>query len=321
MNEHRDIVEAIYSRNFQYATILDLENEGLVCGSDTDDMISEPRAIFLIQTFSEYINGLCGRWFEPLHLTFGLKSNDSIFSTPNLIPIIDLFSISKITNGERRYLERGQYRNNYTNIELSSKSYGLSNYLIDGVFGLIENMRFLETKLSEDFELEKDKKIEVEDVSPKHKYRGISGISPRFQSGDLIIFENEDGEELGRRMVQKVDYEESTMEINPYTEGEIFTDTFSEGTVVRTYGRVPNLIKMATVQFVVDNYMERASEDFWAEQLKRRLKGEKTDHYSWETHTMRGGGGYALPDVTLTSDPIINRALVKYSAPGWIRRL
>jgi hypothetical protein len=316
--EHRDIVEAMYGRNFHYTTISKLESEGIVCGSETTDMISEPRALMLIRLYSEYINGITGQWFEPYHLTYGIDVKHEIFSMPNNIPILEVFKLSNQSGN----LSSGDYRINSRNIVLSNfHRYRLSNYLIDGIFGRIENVRFLETELEEDFDLTTDNSIEVSNISPGNKYLGISGVRKNFQIGDVIIFEI-DGEEVARRIVTGIDFGENEISFDKFLDVEIESENIiPKGSIVKTYGRIPMIIEMATVQFVIDNYHKRGSGEFFAEQLKRRIKAEKTDNYSYETHTMKGGGGYALPDITLTSDAVLNRGLMKYAAPGWVKFL
>lgn len=322
-NEYRDIVEAMFGRNFQYTTISMLESEGLACGSAPTDKLTDQRALTLIRLFSGYLNGVTGQWFEPFGLTFGMNiRGETVFSLPNRIPIILLNSVSYHSDNVATALDSGTFRANKRNIELkSTPTKNLSNYLIDGIFGWLENVRFLETTLNGDLTMASAVEATLDDIAPGNSFDGLSGVSPRFQIGDVVIFEDADGIELGRRIVTGVDYATKKITFDKFIGDELTATTIPDGSVVKTYGRIPTMIEMACVQFVIDNYRQRATAQFSAAKLKQRIKMEKTDNYRYDTHTMGGGGGYALPDPTLTSDIIINRGLQRYGQPGFLRNL
>lgn len=319
-NEYRDIVEAMFGRDFKYTTISMLEAEGLACGSAGTDVITDARALDLIKMFSTYINGVTGQWFEPYKLTFGMHIREnSIFHLPNKIPILKLDNLQYYSNNALYQVNADSYRANKRNVELRYKpSAKLSNYLIDGVFGWLENVRFLETTTSEIITVGTTTEVTIADLSPGNSFSGLEGVFGSFAVDDVVIFEDSEGVELGRRILTGIDSSTPKLQFDKFEAGEIYTNIPSSS-VVRTFGRIPRMIQLACVQFVIDNYRQRASTAFSSAALKRRIKSEKTDTYRYDTYAVKGGGGYAIPDPTLTTDLILNRGLQRYATPGWVR--
>ena len=255
------------SHVFRYVTLRQLRSESIIA-EDVDDC----RAYNLIALCSNWINWLTQQWFLPMRVSAKVDGRNSpLAHLPTFVPILDLYELSIS-------------KENLFNIVLPDIAYNVKpRYVrmlsdqarlpiqpifvtLDGVFGWLED-DFTKTTTE----------LTADVTEGAHTLSVVS--SAGIRAGDAIMV----GDDPTRTWSCVVDTvpNATTIVVDPVNIG-----TLRSGDIVRRYGRVPSLIRWATILLIKDKKTPiglQGTEDdensprWFAE----RLQNESVEGYSY----------------------------------------
>jgi hypothetical protein len=277
---------------FEYCTIQDLRDEGI-----TPEECPDQRAQVIIRRASAKINIFTSQWFSPIiGDQYVDGQNSRMVWLPNYVPIAKLTAIEvdrtkTARTGPYLFPNRRAYDIQLTDVALSrhgrmveiiadvtnaSTTYpdrwydsgleeawfpeGRRNIKLTGVFGWLEDVKDVESTVVGDWAI-RSPKIQIDNASA-------------WEEGDTCIFP--DGSSQIVTGVKKL-----TNELYFQTDFLKLRVAVSNGNKVQSYGRIPQLIRYATIRLVSKMY-ERVGESSNSEDIiSQAIIAEKTDNYSY----------------------------------------
>ena len=296
MRSHGGLLSTV----FKYATVQDLRDEGL-----SEDRLPDDRARMLIQMCSSWINHITRQWFIPLRLRERVDGrNSNVAHLPTFTPIIELFNIRLTKPGlfDMPYPSVAfEVKDRYVQLlDFSSRLPVQPKFVtLDGVFGWLEDTaNFHKTSLTAD--------VSIGDTG--FTVESTEGI----RTGDTLLLGMDILPKSEAIQVISVDHSTNT----------ITTDSISvnlpENTPVVRYGRVPALIKWATILLVKDKIsplgIRGTDEDlegpkWWAD----RLNSESVEGYSYNLAAIPKAYGHGGGEWT-TGNPEVDDILAQFSS-------
>ena len=238
---------------FQYASIKSIRDFGISSAQSSD-----AATLQLILKYSSMINKWTEQLFVPINSIERLNGGRELYQIPGK-KIIKINSINIINSDRSRTLiDALDYEviGNFIKIDIATPE-AVKNLEIDGVFGTLENLKYITVKLTSDIELE-DTSFTVEDAS---------GLEDR----DILVCGNY------CVIVNSVDYDTNTVTIDKFA----YNTTIASGTEIDVYGCVPQLIENA-IQLLIKHSRTLAN------QVGGKIKSESTDDYSYEVFELKG---------------------------------
>jgi len=277
---------------FEYSTIQDLRDEGI-----TPEECPDARALTVIRRASAKINIFTSQWFAPVvgeQLIDG--QNSRMVWLPNYVPIQKLTAIEILKTrtarvGPHALPDRRIYEISLSDVELArnnrvvelitdvqspdqfpSRWYGNAleevwfpegrrNIRLTGVFGWLEDYKDVSSTVVGNWPL-RSPKVELDDAS-------------EWVEGDVCVFP--DG---STQIVTGVKL--STNEIYFQTDGLKLKTAVTDGQTLATYGRIPQLIRYATIRLVAKMYPRVGDSSDQEDLIAQAIVSEKTDNYSYK---------------------------------------
>lgn len=290
----------LLSTIFRYCSIQDLRDEGL-----TEDRLPDDRAMMLIQMCSSWINHITRQWFIPMRLRERVDGrNCNVVQLPTATPILEIFNL--------RLTKPGLFDMAYPTLayEVKDRYVQLLDYqsrlpaqpkfvTMDGVFGwLEETFNFYKTTTTVP-------------LTPGVQTFAVADTTG-FNAGDTLLLGFNLPPQSEAIQVVSVDHGTS----------EVTTDSVSVnlpvGSPVVKYGRVPNLIKWATMLLVKDKMvplgirgtdMDTEGPKWWAD----RLNSESVEGYSYNLAAIPKAYGHGGGEWT-TGNPEVDDILQQFSS-------
>ena len=290
----------LLSTIFRYASVQDLRDEGI-----TEDRLPDDRALMLIQMCSSWINHITRQWFIPMRLKERVDGRSCpVVQLPTATPILELFSLRLTKPGlmdmpypvlafevKERYV---QLLDHATRLPAMPKFVTL-----DGVFGwLEETFNFVKTTNPDPI------------VAGTQQFTVTS--SEGFRAGDTLLLGMDIPPKSEAIQVVSVDHGSNTI-----TTDAIAVNLPAGSPIVR-YGRVPSLIKWATMLLVKDKMVPMGirgtDEDpegprWWAD----RLNSESVEGYSYSLAAIPKAYGHGGGEWT-TGNPEVDDILAQFSS-------
>ena len=277
---------------FEYCTIQDLRDEGI-----TPQECSDARALTIIRRASAKINIFTSQWFAPVVGDQYIDGQNSrMVWLPNYVPIQKLTAIEVLSTrtarvGPHHLPDRRVYEISLSDVELArnnrvvelitdvsssgqpqSRWYGDNleeiwfpegrrNVHLTGVFGWLEDEKDVSSTVVGDWALR----------SPKIQLTSVAG----WDDGDVCVFP--DG---SLQIVTGV--LPSANEIYFRTDSLKLKTAVTDGQTLVTYGRIPQLIRYATIRLAVRMYPKAGDFDEQEELMSQAIVSEKTDNYSYK---------------------------------------
>jgi hypothetical protein len=290
----------LLSTIFRYCSIQDLRDEGL-----TEDRLPDDRAMMLIQMCSSWINHITRQWFIPMRLRERVDGrNCNVVQLPTATPILEIFNL--------RLTKPGLFDLVYPSLafEVKDRYVQLLDYkshlpaqpkfvTMDGTFGWLE----------ETFNFAKTTTTVA--LSPGLQTFAVADSS-KFRAGDTLLL----GSDIppDSEAIQVVSVDPSTDSITT----DLISVDLPSGTPVVKYGRVPNLIKWATMLLVKDKMvpmgirgtdMDTEGPRWWAD----RLNSESVEGYSYNLAAIPKAYGYGGGQYT-TGNPEVDDILQQFAS-------
>lgn len=277
---------------FEYCTIQDLRDEGI-----TPEECPDQRAQVIIRRASAKINIFTSQWFSPIiGNQYVDGQNSRMVWLPNYVPIAKLTAIEvdrtkTARTGPHLLPNRRAYDIQLADVALSrhgriveiiadvtnaSTTYpdrwydsgleetwfpeGRRNIKLTGVFGWLEDVKDVESTVVGDWAV-RSPKIQIDDASA-------------WEEGDTCIFP--DGSSQIVTGVKK-----STNELYFQTDFLKLKVAVSNGDKVQSYGRIPQLIRYATIRLVSKMYTRVGESSDSEDIISQAIIAEKTDNYSY----------------------------------------
>lgn len=277
---------------FEYCTISDLRDEGI-----TPQECPDQRALTIIRRASAKINIFTSQWFAPVVGDQYVDGQNSPMAwLPNYVPIVKLSAISIIPARTARvgpnYLpdrriydvslsdvqisRRGRvveiiadpsvtnnwpYRWYYDELEEVWFPEGRQNVKLTGVFGWLEDEKDAEATVVGDWPL-RSPKIVVDDVSG-------------WAEGDICIFPDGSSQVVTGIKV-------SANELYFQTDTLKLKTAVSDGDVLHSYGRTPQLVRYAAVRLAAKMYPKVGDSTENDDIIAQAIISEKTDNYQYK---------------------------------------
>lgn len=309
---------------FKYTTVHRLRQEGF-----KQKELPFAKALLLIEEASDLLSDALGQWYVPHRTTKRLDGGgSSIIYFPNRIPFLEVLSMAELFTADvtgrelpRRidilvgsadrtsynsdeYIIRGRllellFTNAYPgrgNVEVDTYTGFLDWFGIDSRNTTIRKViGELKTAMSQDA-------VEAELVS-----------SAGFEDRDVLLFETND---TARTLLATAISNQVTHSTSKIAVDKIQTLNGAQmpiGTKVITFGKVPSLIERATILIVKKLNVQMGSDEYDEAVFSSKLKGEKTDRYSYTLFGQKEGGG-----VGLTGDPLVDSQLHRFAEPNFV---
>jgi hypothetical protein len=306
---------------FQYTTIDRIRGQGFNTGQ-----VSDADALPLIQDASQILTDILGQWFNPVREKKFLDGHgSSLIYYPNRIPFIEVISLGErftatadgsflprridvlVGSGDRVVYNPDEFyiRGRYIELNYSNSFDGRANVEIDAYTGFLDWFDVSAQNQSIRKE-ETDLTTQVSNDDTEAIVTSVDNFRPR----DILLFEKNDTsrEVLAFAIVNSIDRSTTKFEMD-----EIKTLNEQDlpiGTKVVTFGAVPNLIERATILILKKLVYGYGTNNYEDLVFGTKLKGEKTDRYSYTLFGDKDGGG-----IGITGDTLIDSQLGKFSEP------
>lgn len=306
---------------FQYTTIDRIRREGFNSGQ-----IPDADVLPLIQDASQILTDILGQWFNPVREQKLLDGHgSSLIYYPNRIPFIEVISLGErftanatgvrlprridvlVGSGDRVVYNPDEFyiRGRYVELNFSNSFDGRANVEIDAYTGLLDWFDIS----SQNQSIRKEETDLTTEVTHEDEEAIVTSVN-NFRPRDILLFEKNDTtrEVLAFSIANSIDRVNKKFEMD-----EIKTlneQTLPVGTKVVTFGAVPSLIERATILILKKLVHGYGTNSYENSVFGSKLKGEKTDRYSYTLYGDKDGGG-----IGLTGDPFIDSQLGKFSEP------
>jgi len=285
------------SGDFSYITLDELRAEDI-----SEEYIDDDRARAFIRRMSQWINLLTRQWFMPVRLNERLDAHgSSVVAAPYFIPILRLDAVKIAKPGlvlmtlpsiswERmdRYVRMLDYR-----AYLPSQPRFVE---LDGVFGWLEDDYYKEEML-------------LTAAVPKGSIHiPVNTIPETIEVGDVILIGDTPWPYSVPREIKAIDTALSRFLVEPTSV------SITQNSKVTRFGRIPFLIKRATILLILD----KGEQMGWADVecppwFTKRLTNESVEGYSYGLTKLPvdygpGGGEFT------TGNPEVDDILQQYSS-------
>ena len=306
---------------FQYTTIERIRREGFNTGQ-----VPDAEALPLIQDASGILTDILGQWFNPVRNQKLLDGHGaSLIYYPNRIPFIEVISLGErftasatgsflprridvlVGSGDRVVYNPDEFyiRGRYVELNFSNSFDGRANIEIDAYTGFLDWFdASAQNQVIRKEETDLTTQVALDDVE------AIVTSVDNFRPRDILLFEKNDTtrEVLAFAIINSIDRGTTKFETDPIQ--TLNEQTLPVGTKVVTFGAVPSLIERATILILKKLVFGYGTNSYEDSVFGTKLKGEKTDRYSYALYGDKDGGG-----IGITGDPLIDSQLSKFSEP------
>lgn len=296
--------------SFAYVTVEQVRDNGI-----PDTLIADTKLRELIRVVSHWINRLTHQWFLPVRLRYQVDGqHGSVAYAPNLIPILDFFSLRLTKAGlfdlelpDVSYQVKARYVMMLTHtMRLPSMPHFV---VLDGVFGwLVDDYTKVQCRTVAQLD------VTQADITAGEKeilVDSVAGITP----GDAILIGSEPEPQSYPSIVKAV---VSTAPLKIIFE-PIVPFSLPSGTKIVKYGRVPDRIQyamMLLIRDLIQGGWGKVGEYDTSDSpggIGTRLNSESVEGYSYSLSPLKainGPGGGAIT----TGNALVDDILTEFTA-------